>query len=202
MNRGRPKSFDDTDALERAMAVFWKSGYDAASLTDLLSAMAIPRQSLYQTFGNKRTLFLSALNLYGNRMNMAISGILQADRPASENIDELFNFWNDRLTPSDGNGCMMQNTCGQSIMKDQEVAAVVTSHQKKMTEALKQALQQGQQEGSINTAIDARAAARTILTSINGLFGFSRMGLPAEFRCEVIKTLRSLIAAVESQSTK
>jgi TetR/AcrR family transcriptional repressor of nem operon len=195
MNRGRPKSFDDNDALERAMRVFWRSGYDATSLDDLLKAMEIPRQSLYRTFSDKRTLFISALELYVNRMREAISNIKQADGPATDKVDALFRLWSDGVTSPEGDGCMIQNTCGQSVMSEKEVIALITNHQKLLTQALEELLNQGKLEGSINGTIDSRAITRTILSSINGMFGLSRIGLPSEFSNDVLKTLRSLIQA-------
>lgn len=195
MNRGRPKSFDDNDALERAMRVFWKSGYDATSLADLLSAMDIPRQSLYRTFNDKRTLFLRALELYGDHIGQTVTDILQADGPAIGNINALFELWNKALISPNSNGCMMQNTCSQSEQEDKEAAALVTAHLERVTGALEQALKQGQSENSISKSIDTRAVARTIVSSINGLFGLSRIGSPPELSNDVIKTLKSLIQA-------
>lgn len=69
-NRGRPREFSETDALGAALEVFWRKGYEGASLTDLTEAMAITRPTLYATFGNKESLFLKALDRY-QRENMA-----------------------------------------------------------------------------------------------------------------------------------
>ena len=60
----RTKEFDRDAALDRAMHVFWKKGYEATSLPDLLQAMGIARQSLYDTFGEKHALFMAALERY------------------------------------------------------------------------------------------------------------------------------------------
>ncbi len=62
--RGRPRSFDIDEALERAMLVFWERGYDGATLCDLTDAMGITRTSMYAAFGNKEELFLKALQRY------------------------------------------------------------------------------------------------------------------------------------------
>ena len=61
---GRPREFDVDDALDRAMRVFWAKGYQGASLDDLLAAMGIGRGSLYKAFGDKRSLYLAALQRY------------------------------------------------------------------------------------------------------------------------------------------
>lgn len=60
----RPKEFNPAEALDKAMHVFWRKGYEATSMEDLLTAMDINRGSLYATFGNKRELFLKAMDLY------------------------------------------------------------------------------------------------------------------------------------------
>lgn len=61
---GRPRGFDEDEALDRAMHVFWHKGFEGASLNDLTAAMGIQPASLYQAFGNKRTLFDKALARY------------------------------------------------------------------------------------------------------------------------------------------
>src|ERR1044072_2719877 len=61
---GRPRGLDPDKALEHAMRVFWKQGYEGASLTDLTNAMGITRTSMYAAFGNKEELFRKALQRY------------------------------------------------------------------------------------------------------------------------------------------
>jgi hypothetical protein len=68
-------------------------------------------------------------------------------------------------------------------------------HQQLMTEALEEVIDQGKLEGNINNSINTIAVTRTIISSINGLFGLSRIGLPSEFSNDVLKTLKSLIQA-------
>ena len=65
----RPREFDVDDALDRAMNVFWAKGYEATSMSDLMAAMDLSKSSLYDTFGSKHELFLSALQRYKRQGN-------------------------------------------------------------------------------------------------------------------------------------
>ena len=65
--RGRPRSFDETDALERATQVYWSKGYDGVTIDDLVAGMGVGRPSLYAIFGDKRTLFLRVLKDYAEK---------------------------------------------------------------------------------------------------------------------------------------
>ena len=62
--RGRPRSFDESDALEKATQVFWSKGYDGVTIDDLVAGMGVGRPSLYSVFGDKRTIFLRVLRAY------------------------------------------------------------------------------------------------------------------------------------------
>src|ERR1700756_2239282 len=64
---GRPRSFDELEALEKATQVFWSKGYDGVTIDDLVAAMGVGRPSLYSVFGDKRTLFLRVLKDYAEK---------------------------------------------------------------------------------------------------------------------------------------
>src|SRR5471030_335920 len=66
--RGRPRSFDETRALEKATQVFWSKSYDGVTIDDLVAGMGVGRPSLYAVFGDKATLFMRCLEAYKNRM--------------------------------------------------------------------------------------------------------------------------------------
>src|SRR5579871_749810 len=65
--RGRPRKFDELEALEKAIQVFWSKGYDGVTIDDLVDGMGVARPSLYAVFGDKRTLFLRALRAYAEK---------------------------------------------------------------------------------------------------------------------------------------
>jgi TetR/AcrR family transcriptional regulator, transcriptional repressor for nem operon len=85
----RPKEFDRDKALKRAMEVFWEHGYEATSTDQLLKAMGIGRQNLYDTFGDKRRLFLEALGLYATEGTIAAREVLTSSGSALERIHRL-----------------------------------------------------------------------------------------------------------------
>ena len=62
--RGRPRNFDEREALEKAIQVFWSKSYDGVTIDDLVAGMGVGRPSLYAVFGDKRTIFLRALKTY------------------------------------------------------------------------------------------------------------------------------------------
>ena len=103
---GRPRAFDPDRALDRALEVFWRKGYEGASLSDLTSAMRINRPSLYAAFGDKQTLFRRALDRYAEGpASHALAGSLlsllkwwldHGAKESAQEMDELFHAiaWN------------------------------------------------------------------------------------------------------------
>ena len=86
----RPREFDEHSALQRAMQVFWRKGFEATSLADLLKATGLSKSSLYQTFTDKRSLFLAALETYRQDRMRHLRAKLNDGRPARESIEALF----------------------------------------------------------------------------------------------------------------
>ena len=119
--------------------------------------------------------------------------MLLADGLAIDNINHVFGLWSDRLTSTEKQGCMMQNTYSQSILNDEDVTKLVMTQQECIPQALEKALILGQEQGNINKSINVRAVSRTITSSINGLFALSRTSLSDEFTNDVILTFKSLI---------
>ena len=195
MARGRPREFDESTVLEQAMTVFWRHGYDAVSLDDLQEATGLARQSLYRTFGDKHSLFLRALHLYGEQMIGPVVDALNADGRAINNIHRVFKMWEDSATLPDGPGCMMVNTCSQFLDTDEDVSALVLKYQSGIASAFQVALKHAQDEGDVDPAINARGMGRTFACVVAGLMGMSRMGVSKAFTHDVLRTLRDLLGA-------
>src|SRR3954451_507928 len=106
--RGRPLSFDRDAALETAMHVFWERGYEAASISDLTSAMSITPPSLYTAFGDKEQLFLEAIERYALGYGSISARALKEEPTARGAIERwLLEAANELTQPCHPKGCMV-----------------------------------------------------------------------------------------------
>src|SRR6478672_1527424 len=108
----RHKEFDCAEVLEKAMEVFWARGYEAASIQDLVEHMGINRQSLYDTFGDKHTLYLQALDRYLEVEGRKIAELLEQPGSVKRNVRRLFETAIDRSL-ADRRGCFMNNAMSE-----------------------------------------------------------------------------------------
>src|SRR5688500_8021169 len=114
--RGRPRAFDVDEALDRALKVFWRMGYEGASLDDLTEAMRINRPSLYAAFGNKENLFRKALARYAQGPAGHVCKALEA--PTARAVaEQMLRGTVDLLTdPRHPRGCLIVQgalACGE-----------------------------------------------------------------------------------------
>src|SRR5580698_10477064 len=104
--RGRPRGFDAEAALDRAVEVFWRRGYEGASLSDLTAAMGINRPSMYAAYGNKEELFRLAVARYAE-IDMAYAREALAEATAYAVIEKFWRANADALTrPGCPAGCL------------------------------------------------------------------------------------------------
>ena len=139
----RPKAFDREKVQIQALQLFWRKGYTATSIEDLVEALHLSRSSLYDTFGDKRTLFLDALKLYSKGVLSRVEHALKESPSGVDGIRTLLN----ELTASVGSesgamGCFMVNSVAELAPYDTDVteiaAAYTTTFQRLLTDALKQ----------------------------------------------------------------
>ncbi len=121
---GRPRNFDPEKALEKALRVFWRRGYEGASLPELTKAMGINRPSMYATFGNKEQLFKKAVDRYCEEPTAHLEECLAAPT-VREVAERLIRSTAERLaSPKNPRGCLILQgalACGkesESIRRD------------------------------------------------------------------------------------
>jgi AcrR family transcriptional regulator len=165
---GRPRAFDESEALEAALRVFWKRGYEGASLTELTEAMGINRPSLYAAFGNKEELFRKALDLYASKMEFMNEALSEPKiRVAIEKL--LLGFADSQTDPANPPGCLSVNSalaCGdESQAIRQELCARRTAGQC----AIQARLERAQSEGELPPESNPTDLARFIALISQGM---------------------------------
>lgn len=166
----RTKTFDPALVIDRAMHVFWRQGYEATSVQELVEALEIGRGSLYDTFGDKHTLFLATLDHYSEMVFTALLPPLQSEGPVRDTLQQFLMRVLDLATaPASPPGCLMTNTLAELGLRDTDVAQRLLSNYQQLEAALLIALRRGQERGEISERHSAQALARFLLTTMQGL---------------------------------
>ena len=193
MTRGPDKQFDREQALDKAMEVFWAQGYKATGVTELLQQMGIGRQSMYDTFGNKRSLFQEALRRYADEYAGRMIAILEAPGSPMGNIDNVFDFWEEMLRERGACGCLMGNTAAELGPHDPEMAAALRSVFERLEQAFANTFRRAQAEGELAADLDADALASLLVVTGQGTALVSKLyGDPGLAR-SVLSGFRSLL---------
>ena len=167
--RGRPRSFDRTEVLERAMRVFWEKGYAGASMSDLTAAMGIASPSLYAAFGSKEGLYREAIDHYVASFSGSFWGVMEA-ATARESVEGLLRNAARIFTDGDfPSGCMVIQTAAEAGEMSPELAASLCEIRASTTETLAARIRKGMAEGELSPATDARAVAQFYATVHKGL---------------------------------
>jgi TetR/AcrR family transcriptional repressor of nem operon len=188
----RPREFDERSALQHAMQLFWRKGYEATSLADLLKATGLSKSSLYQTFTDKRSLFLAALETYRQDRMQHLREKLNDGRPARESIgiffSEILRHATDKERPY---GCMSCNEAVELGPDDAEVRKLVAADFQAVEDLFADAIQRGQHDGSIRNQESARALARFLTVNLQGLQVMARARVEASRLTDNVKVMLS-----------
>lgn len=172
----RPREFDIDEALAQAIDVFWRQGYEATSVQDLVDATGLKRGSLYAAFGSKAGLFAAAMERYME--GTPVRRILEnaGERPVRQVLRELFD---ELVAHGAGDrsrrGCLITNTAIELSPHNPEVAAKIADNLHDLEDRLADLLARGQERGEIDSARDPRALARYLVSSIQGLRVMSKI---------------------------
>ena len=191
---GRPRSFDPEHVLDQAMFLFWKKGYEATGVADLEQATGLGRQSLYGAFGDKRTLFLSIVERYFERiLKPYIVDVLDAPGSGRANVERIFAQWQATAEAPEFHGCLVGNSVPEFGAKDEPLSDVLRRKLVLMESAFDRALRRAKQDGEVNPNLDTRATARSLLTIAQGLAVVARVNREPSFVRGVIETARRLL---------
>jgi TetR/AcrR family transcriptional regulator, transcriptional repressor for nem operon len=166
----RTKDFDENEVLAKAIQIFWHKGYNGTSMQDLVDGLGISRSSLYDTYTDKHTLFIKALDSYQASGTAKIQEIIASSTSAKETIQQLLELsTGDLLEDKQHKGCFMVNAEVEVAPHDQEVNKMVCKNEQQMEEAFYVVIQKGQESGEIKNQQDARALSRFIFNAVKGM---------------------------------
>ena len=170
INVARTKEFDPDAALRSALELFWRRGYEATSMSELVEHLGIGRASIYATFGSKHDLYLKALDRYEEMQDPRMLGELSQPGPALPAVAAVVRRFaaesasDERLT-----GCFVTNTAAELGPHDADAAVRVGLSWQRIETLLHSALVRAQAQGELAENRDPRALAHMLLVLMQGM---------------------------------
>jgi AcrR family transcriptional regulator len=169
MAAGRPRNFCTEKALDSAMQVFWRKGYEGASMVDLTEAMSINSPSLYAAFGSKEGLFRAVLERYDARRITFMENLMAA--PTAHEVAERFLHGIADFAADTGGqnppGCLLLQSglsCGDSVIPDE-----LARHRAEKEAALRGRFERAVRDGDLPSTANPSALARYLSAMANGI---------------------------------
>jgi TetR/AcrR family transcriptional repressor of nem operon len=166
----RTKDFNESEVLTKAVNLFWLKGYNATSMQDLVDGLGISRSSLYDTYGDKHTLFIKALESYQCTNSEKFTQIINGNGSAKETIKALLEFIvGELLNDKSRKGCFMVNAEVEVALHDKEVSGMIQRNDQSTEDAFYLVIKKAQDKGEIDVKKDTRALARFLFNTVKGI---------------------------------
>jgi AcrR family transcriptional regulator len=166
---GRPREFDTSEAIDKAMLLFWRKGYEGTSIADLTEALRITRPSLYAAFGNKEQLFRTVLDRYdeGTAEFLSSSLNLSTAREVAEGLLRgAANFHARQANPP---GCLMVHGALVGSDESDPLREETRNRRTRLREAIRERLARALAEGDLPEGADPEALARYVVAVMRGM---------------------------------
>jgi AcrR family transcriptional regulator len=174
-SRGRPRHFDENEAIARAIRVFWAKGYDGVTIDDLVEGMGVGRPSLYAVFGDKQALFLRCLEEYGLRTGSLALKALNDPLRIGDAFRAFLSFAVQNATAEDSPlGCLI--VCVAPLVDDPRVRDYLVRAGTQTVEAVTRRLRAGIEAGELPQSFPAARRARLAVDVSRGLAVRARIG--------------------------
>ncbi|TYL87574.1 TetR/AcrR family transcriptional regulator [Bradyrhizobium cytisi] len=199
MGMGRPREFDAELALDQAMEVFWRHGYEGATIAQLTEAMGINPPSLYACFGNKEGLLKAALDRYTKLRNVWMDGVVAA--PTARDVAErmLMGIAEKQTDPANPPGCLLVQggvACGTG---SENVPFELAARRAQNEDQLRDRFVRAKAEGDLKPTSDPAALARYVSAVSVGMGVMASSGSD----CEALRQVATVaVQAVEAQSER
>ncbi len=191
----RPREFDIDKAYDKAMEAFWTNGYTATSMADLVKAMGLQKGSIYQTFGDKHSLFINALQRYTDASYVEFKKIF-ADAKSPFNgmkkflTKTLVKYASDKTLRK---GCFATNSLVELGCHDQKVKDILVRQATRLETLLAEEIAKGQDLGEFRDDIDAKTMASSVYVMLSGMMADSKAGLSKTRTKKVAETFLHIL---------
>lgn len=192
----RPREWDESTVLDRALEAFWRKGYEGTSIGDLTEATGLGRASLYGAFGDKEKLYARVIEHYLARADALVAGAPRVpdEAPTHERLAGLFAAWlGPRCATMDARGCFLAlagTQGGEPGIARELLAANMRRREKQIVEVLRE----GQARGEVSSERDATALARMLVLLTQGVASSARAGWTATRLDQAIREALDLVA--------
>jgi len=177
--RGRPRAYNPDVALEQAMQTFWKRGYCGTSLDDLSAAMHINRPSLYAGFGDKKRLYLKAMQRFQSQARQHFAQALEPQADDASFADTITRYLHaaiDLYAAGDTTGCAVIATATAQALTEPDIGQVLDQVLREMDSQLQQSLQAAVDRGALPEATDIEALAFLLTSTVHSIGIRARAG--------------------------
>jgi TetR/AcrR family transcriptional regulator, transcriptional repressor for nem operon len=165
----RPKAFDRETALAQAMQVFWRVGYEATSMQQLVDGMGISRQSLYDTFGDKHHLYIEALEHYRRSVVKTFLEPLQSSKPLHKRLELMFEqLVEESVTDKHRKGCLIVNATLERANHDDAVLGLIEDNFNTSVVRFESLFRFARDRGELKSKQSPQALAVFLVHSISG----------------------------------
>ena len=171
----RSKEFDPERALAQAMDVFWRVGYEKTSIEVLMREMGVAKQSLYDTFGGKRDLYMKALAYYRDVTNGEMERLLAKIPSVKEGFAKLLYGLAGETPEQHERGCLLLSANLQRDPSDMVLTHFLRDNQARVEAIFVKALRRGQKQGELSAAQDPAALGRFFVVTIQGMRAMARL---------------------------
>ncbi len=189
----RPREFDEGEALDAAMDCFWRDGYEGTSVRDLAARMGITGASLYNAFGDKRSLFREVLQRYAERSTRERIARLESSLPPKQAVRAFLGEIVERSVDGDQRGCLLVNTALEVAPHDPELRATVASRLGEIEAFFRRTISAEQADGSVPSGRDPADLARLLLGVTLGLRVLARSNPQRELLEGVVRPALALL---------
>lgn len=190
----RTKDFNEDRALEAAMFLFWEKGYEATSMQALEKSMGLKRTSIYNAFGNKRSLFQQTLHRYLSTILSQFLSVLSeaptARQAMQQVLDEVLHLHFNKDHPG---GCLVILSLLENQQHDEKTNEMLDSALKQLNEAIIKRLEQGIEDAELNRDFACRAVGDQVTALITGIIVMAKANFQKSELEKIIKNFQSTV---------